>query len=64
MASKYHCAVDLMGTAEVRDALGVSPQRVHQLVEEDNNFPEPVAHLKCGRIWLAKDVESWARRKA
>lgn len=51
---------DLVGTAEIADLLGVSRQRVHQLVSRAD-FPEPVAKLAAGIIWNRLDVERWAR---
>lgn len=50
----------LMGVAEVAELLGVSRQRVHQLVAQ-TGFPEPVAHLAAGLIWERDEVERWAR---
>lgn len=41
--------------------LDVSRQRVSQLATS-SGFPEPVAILGVGRIWLREDVESWAER--
>jgi predicted DNA-binding transcriptional regulator AlpA len=54
--------LDLVGVTEVREMLGVSRQRVHQLVRDRPDFPEPVAELASGKIWLRRDVEQWARR--
>ena len=51
-----------MGVTEVRALLDISRQRVHQIIRDDPSFPEPVAELASGRIWLRKDVEAWARR--
>lgn len=51
----------LVGAAEIAVMLGVSRQRVHQLAASDN-FPEPVANLTAGTIWLREDVEEWARQ--
>lgn len=51
--------LDLMGTAEIAELLGVTRQRVSQLVKRDD-FPAPVATLIGGTIWLAKDVREWA----
>ena len=53
--------LDLVGVTEVRELLGVSRQRVHQIIREHADFPEPVAELAAGRIWLRQEVESWAR---
>lgn len=58
--------LDLVGVAEVADLLDISRQRVHQLVHEDTNFPEPVAELGGGRmkmkVWLRDDIVQWATR--
>ena len=55
--------LDLMGSREVGNRLGgVSVQRVHQLAQEYEDFPEPVAELSAGKVWLAEDVEAWAAR--
>lgn len=50
--------LDLMGTTEIRERLGVSKSRVHQLVRE-KGFPEPVARVSGVTIWLTQDVEAW-----
>lgn len=50
---------ELMGTAEIAELLGVSRQRVLQLSQQDG-FPEPVAVLRMGKIWHARDMRLWA----
>jgi predicted DNA-binding transcriptional regulator AlpA len=50
--------LDLMGTVEIRERLGVGKSRVYQIVNS-KGFPEPVAHVSGVTIWLAKDVEAW-----
>lgn len=50
----------LVGVAEVAEMLGVSRQRVNQLVQEEPNFPAPEATLAAGRIWLRSTIETWA----
>jgi hypothetical protein len=61
---------ELVGAAEIGRLLGVSRQRVHQLlggpvVEGRPPIPEPVAELACGMIWLKSDwvrfSETWNR---
>ncbi len=48
-----------MGSAEIGRALGgVGRARVYQITQR-RNFPEPVAQLDMGFIWLAEDVEAW-----
>ena len=53
---------DLVGVAEIVEMLGVSRQRVDQLVRAYEDFPKPVAELVAGRIWMKADIENWARR--
>jgi predicted DNA-binding transcriptional regulator AlpA len=49
----------LVGTAEIRRMLGgVSKQRAYEITNR-KGFPEPVADLDQGRVWLAEDVEAW-----
>jgi len=45
--------------AEIAAMLGVSKQRVVQLTARDD-FPAPVAALKCGKIWRAGDLSTFA----
>jgi prophage regulatory protein len=52
----------LMGTAEVAELLGISRQWA-DVVTSRRDFPEPVAVLKAGRIWLAEDVEQYDRER-
>jgi predicted DNA-binding transcriptional regulator AlpA len=40
--------------------LGVSRQRVQQLVSRDD-FPRPDVVLEMGKVWKRSDVEAWAR---
>lgn len=49
---------EVMGAAEIGRLLGVSRQRVQQLVKAPG-FPEPVAVLDMGKVWLAEDVRTW-----
>ena len=48
-----------MGSAEIGRRLGgIGRTRVYQLTQ-NRNFPEPVARLEMGNVWLAEDVEAW-----
>jgi len=49
-----------MGTAEIRSRLRISRERAYQLVNR-KGFPEPVARLAMGQVWLASDVEAWIK---
>ena len=51
----------LLGNAELGMLLGVSRQRVSQLVTRDD-FPAPRAVLIMGSIWALDDVIGWAER--
>jgi len=57
-------APELLGVAEIADALGVTKQRVTQLAAGES-FPAPVARLKSGPVWqrsaLARFMRSWKR---
>jgi predicted DNA-binding transcriptional regulator AlpA len=50
----------LVGLSEIATMLGVSRQRVGQLVRDYEDFPSPVAELASGRIWETAAVEVWA----
>jgi len=50
----------LVGLSEIATLLGVSRQRVGQLVRDYDDFPTPVAELASGRIWETTAVEAWA----
>lgn len=52
----------LMGAAEIGDMLGVSRQRVQQLINRPD-FPEPYDTLAMGKVWLREDIERWARER-
>ncbi len=52
-------ALDLMGAAEIGRLLGVSRQRVQQLVKT-SGFPAPVAVLDMGKVWDGQQVRKWA----
>jgi predicted DNA-binding transcriptional regulator AlpA len=49
----------LLGVAEIAAMLGLSRQRVNQLVQSDD-FPAPEAELSAGRIWTREAIETWA----
>jgi predicted DNA-binding transcriptional regulator AlpA len=53
--------LDLVGVAEIALMLGISRQRVFQLVRDHEDFPLPVAELIAGKIWLRSDIDAWAR---
>lgn len=54
-------AEPVLGLTEIAEYLGISRQRVHQLAKTDG-FPEPLARLRQGNVWLLEDVEQWASK--
>lgn len=57
----YPPALDLIGTAEIAQALGVSPQRAGELAKTHPAFPSPVATPKMGPIWTRASIEAFER---
>lgn len=63
-------APELVGLAEAAPLLGVSKaalwerrrgrSRIAQLLP----FPQPIAELKCGPIWLRSQIEDYAQKSA
>jgi hypothetical protein len=51
--------VEVMGSAEVAEFLGISRTRLVQL-QRRADFPAPLAHLRAGLIWRGVDIRRWA----
>ena len=45
--------------AEIAEILGVTRQRVAQLIETYDDFPKPEVELSGGRVWSRTAVETW-----
>ena len=52
--------LDLVGISEIAEMVGVTRQRVDKISRTDKDFPDPVAEIHAGRIWLRSEVEAWA----
>jgi prophage regulatory protein len=50
-----------VGSREIQQRLGVSRQRVQQLIARPD-WPAPYEVLAMGKIWLRADVEIWIAR--
>jgi len=50
----------LVGSAEIGRMLGVSRQRVQQLINR-KDFPAPEVTLEMGKVWKRSEVAAWAR---
>jgi predicted DNA-binding transcriptional regulator AlpA len=51
-----------MTASDMAKLLGVSRQRVYQIMEKDPTFPAPAARLSVGRVWEREAIEKWARK--
>jgi hypothetical protein len=52
---------DIVGVAEIQEVLAVnSRQRVGQLAARPD-FPDPIARLKAGNIWLRSEIVDFGR---
>lgn len=52
---------ELAGIAEIAEMLGLSRQRVYQLLAEHEDFPEPIGEISAGRVWDRADIERWGQ---
>ena len=50
---------DLVGVAEAAEIMGWDKRRVITYIDR-GHFPEPIASLASGRVWLRDDVEGYA----
>lgn len=53
--------LDLVSVTEIAEILGVSRQRVNQLIDTYADFPTPEAELAIGRVWSREQIEEWDR---
>jgi len=51
----------LVSVTEIAEILGVSRQRVNQLIKSHSDFPAPEAELAIGRVWRRDQIERWDR---
>ena len=50
---------DVVGVAEAAEIVGWDKRRVITYIDR-GHFPEPIAALAGGRIWLREDIETYA----
>ena len=55
-------SIQALTASEVGGILGVSRQRVYQLLSEHADFPRPRADLPRGAVWDRGEVEAWSRK--
>lgn len=51
---------DVLGIAEIAEALGVSRQRAHQLTST-KNFPVEIGRVRATRLWSRQDIEEFVK---
>lgn len=52
---------ELAGQVEIAEHLGCTRQQVASwLNDEDIETPDPIAVLRCGRIWDLRDWRAWS----
>lgn len=59
--TEYPGALELSGVAEIAELLGVSRQRVGQLIERDG-FPAPIAELASGPVFTTPSIRAFEKR--
>lgn len=53
-----------IGVSEVAEYLGTTPQYLSGKIRKRNDFPKPIAVLKCGPIWKTEEIiEYWKEKK-
>ena len=50
---------DIVGTPDVAARLGISRQRVAQLIDQPGRFPHPIATIRGTRVWRWGDIADW-----
>lgn len=53
---------DLVGVVEAAQILGISRQRLDELVQTRNDFPPPIARLSTGKIFTRASIEAFNQR--
>jgi predicted DNA-binding transcriptional regulator AlpA len=48
---------------DIAPILGVTKQRVSQIVAEREDFPQPAKVIRTASVWRLKDVERWRDTK-
>jgi predicted DNA-binding transcriptional regulator AlpA len=53
---------DLVGVAEAASILGWDKRRIFTYLAR-GSFPEPIAALASGRVWLRDDIDAYSRSR-
>ncbi len=55
--------MELVGLADAARDLDVSLHTMIRWARDDPAFPEPVADLQMGRVYLLPEIRNWRRRQ-
>ncbi|MBA3351261.1 MAG: DUF2283 domain-containing protein [Blastocatellia bacterium] len=62
-ASDLHLSGELLGVKEAAELAGKDRGNFIRDLARKPDFPEPVAQLASGQIWLSKDIESYLQKR-
>jgi hypothetical protein len=51
--------LDLVGAAETAELLGIGVASLWKRRKRHDNFPEPVAELRCGPVWFRWQIQDY-----
>jgi hypothetical protein len=54
-----HLKLDLVGTAEAAELLGIGRAALGERRRRHESFPPPVAELRCGPVWFRAQIEHY-----
>ena len=52
--------LDLVGSFEAAELLGISRSALWERRRRHDNFPPPVAELRCGPVWFRWQIQDYA----
>ena len=56
--------LDLVGTAEAAELLGIGRAAFSERRRRHENFPAPVSELRCGPVWFRWQIEAYRAEEA
>jgi len=56
--------LDLVGTAEAAELLGIGRAAFCERRRRHENFPAPVSELRCGPVWFRWQIEAYKAEEA
>jgi hypothetical protein len=59
-SEKEGITLDLVGAYEAATVLGITPSALWERRQRHDNFPSPVAELRCGPVWFRWQIQDYA----